>query len=345
MGQFLEQFFSLTPDRILGVVERALGSTRTLNRATGRTLQLNSMENRVYEIEFDEPLEALHTKDLETAVIRTAAPNRVVAKFYRPGRWSRETILDEHAFLTDLEANEIPAIAPLKLENGSTLDQSEDGIYFAIFPKIRGRILQELDDFKLQQIGRLLARLHNIGAKKRASHRLTLNPANYGLESLRELESKAVITPQLQGRYRSVVQDIVNGAEPLFKNLQNLRLHGDCHLGNVLWQESIPFFLDFDDMLMGPAVQDIWLIVRGRDEHAERQREVLIHSYESMREFDRTTLRLIEPLRALRIIHYSAWIARRWEDPTFKNAFPDFGTYKYWFEELETLNEQLSLMP
>jgi Ser/Thr protein kinase RdoA (MazF antagonist) len=318
----MEQFFTLTPDHILTAVEQALGSATTGVRATGRTLALNSMENRVYEIEMDDN-------------------SRVVTKFYRPGRWSREMILEEHGFLKELVEAEVPAVAPVSLVDGTTLGTSDDGIFFAVFPKVRGRILQELDDSRLQQVGRLLARLHNIGSRTKAVNRLALTPETYGRKSLEFLESTDMIDAQVKNRYHDVVSAIIAASEPRFKNVPAFRVHGDCHLGNVLWQDTGPFFLDFDDMVTAPAVQDIWLVVRGRDEEANRQREVMIRSYESMREFDRSTLGLIEPLRALRIIHYSAWIARRWEDPTFKNAFPDFGTYRYWFEELADLDEQL----
>ncbi len=323
-----EQFFSLTPERILGAVERALDSDKTGVRATGRCLALNSMENRVYELE-------MLDNDVES---------KIVTKFYRPGRWTREMILEEHQFLAELIAAEVPAVAPLPLSNGSTLAQSDDGIFFAVFPKVRGRIVQELDDARLQQVGRLLARLHNIGASRPAVHRIALTPETYGTKALEFLEASEMIDPQVRVRYRTVVEGILSAVGPQFAKVPTFRVHGDCHLGNVLWQENAAFFLDFDDMVTAPAVQDIWLIVRGRDAEADRQREVLIRSYESMREFDRSTLRLIEPLRALRIIHYSAWIARRWADPTFKNAFPDFGSYRYWFEELAELDEQLRLI-
>ncbi|MBI3542606.1 MAG: serine/threonine protein kinase [Deltaproteobacteria bacterium] len=317
-----EQFFSLTPDLILDVVERA-----ALVRATGRTLALNSMENRVYELELEDG-------------------SRIVTKFYRPGRWTAEQILEEHAFVADLAANEVPAVAPLPLSNGSTLERSDDGIFFAVFPKTRGRILQELDDSRLQQVGRLLGRLHNVGAAKKAAHRLALTPDTYGWRSLELLASSPLLDAQAGPRYRAAAERVLRACEAVFTRVaaRQLRLHGDCHLGNVLWQDTGPFFLDFDDMVTGPAVQDVWLVVRGRDEEAQRSREVLLRSYETMREFDRSELALIEPLRALRIIHYSAWIARRWEDPTFRHAFPDFGSQRYWFEELATLEEQADLI-
>jgi Ser/Thr protein kinase RdoA (MazF antagonist) len=315
----VESFFSLTPDAILSSVEAALGA-----RATGRTFQLNSMENRVYEIELEDE-------------------RRVVTKFYRPGRWSKEQILEEHAFLHELVEAEIPAVPPLVLAHGSTLEASIDGILFAVFDKVRGRSLQELNELELQQAGRLLARIHNVGAQHPAEHRLKITP-EWALESLRILEETHAIDIQLESRYRRAVEAIVQKIEPLFKNVPAHRVHGDCHLGNLLWQSERPFFLDFDDMVSAPAVQDIWMVVRGRDEDADRMRAVMLDAYDTMREFDRSTLRLVEPLRALRMIHYSAWIARRWADPIFKRTFPEFVTYPYWAEEADALDEQLRLI-
>lgn len=328
----MDHFYSLTPEAMLDAVERALDSKSTGVRATGRCLALNSMENRVYDIELDDN-------------------SHVVTKFYRPGRWSREAILDEHKFIAELADNEVPAVKPLTLASGSTLDVSDDGIFFAVFPKARGRILQELDDNQLSQIGRLLGRLHNVGSKSDAPHRLRLTPETYGTRSLEYLENSDLVVPSLLPRYKQVVTEIIEHVTPLFEGVKTQRVHGDCHLGNVLWQvpqgmteHSQAFFLDFDDLVVAPAVQDIWMVVRGRGDEADRQRDVLIRGYEQMREFNYDELRLVEPLRALRIIHYAAWIARRWEDPSFKNAFPDFGSQKYWVEELQTLDEQLDII-
>jgi Ser/Thr protein kinase RdoA (MazF antagonist) len=313
------EFFTLTPDAMLGAVEAALGV-----RATGRTFTLNSMENRVYDIELEDE-------------------RRVVVKFYRPGRWSREAILDEHGFLAELVEAEIPAVPPLKLVGGETLATSSEGIFFAAFEKVRGRSLQELNDVELQQAGRLLARIHNVGARAPATHRNRLTP-QWGLDSLAILEETGAIDIQVQSRYRRAVEAIVRKIEPLFENAAVHRVHGDCHLGNLLWQSERPFFLDFDDMATAPAVQDVWMVVRGRDADAERMRDVMLTAYESMRAFDRSTLRLVEPLRALRMIHFSAWIARRWADPIFKRTFPEFVTYPYWAEEVDALEEQLRLI-
>ncbi len=322
----MDHFFSLTPDRILDSVEDAIGSKKTGVRATGRTFQLNSMENRVYEIELDDE-------------------SRVVGKFYRPGRWSKDCILEEHEFIRELAAGEVPAVAPIELSNQSTLFETSDGIFFALFPKVRGQIVQELADTELAQIGRLLARLHNVGAAKQAKHRLSLNPKTYGQASLDFLKSGNFIDIQVLTAYTAAVNELLQKIEPMFQDLPIHRVHGDCHLGNVLWhhtpQGAQAFFLDFDDMVTGPAVQDIWLVVRGRDETAQRQRQVLIESYQTLRSFDIQTLRLIEPLRALRMIHYSAWIARRWNDPIFQRTFPEFGSYRYWQDQLADVHEQL----
>jgi Ser/Thr protein kinase RdoA (MazF antagonist) len=315
----VEQFFTLTPDTMLACVERALGT-----RATGRTFTLNSMENRVSDIELEDE-------------------RRVVTKFYRPGRWTREQILEEHAFLAELVEAEIPAVPPLMLANGATLDTSPDGILFAVFEKVRGRSLQELNDQELQQAGRLLARIHTVGERHPAAHRLRITP-QWALDSLQILDETSAVDIQLQSRYRRAVEAIVQKIEPLFKDVPSHRVHGDCHLGNLLWQNERPFFLDFDDMVSAPAVQDIWMVVRGRDDDAARMRDVMLTAYESMRHFDRGTLRLVEPLRALRMIHYSAWIARRWADPIFKQTFPEFVTYSYWLEEVDALEEQLRLI-
>jgi Ser/Thr protein kinase RdoA (MazF antagonist) len=308
---------------VLDAVEAALGGGA---RATGRSQALNSMENRVYDLE-------LEGDDDE--------PRHVVAKFYRPGRWSREAILDEHRFLGELVEAEVPAVAPLPLVGGSTVACTASGIWFALFAKVRGRSLPELADDQLAQFGRFIARIHSVGASAPAPHRPQLSADSYGRQSLALLLSRGLIDIQLQSRYQRVVDSIVAIVEPLLAPLPSHRLHGDCHLGNLLWQGSSPIFLDFDDLLSGPAVQDIWMATPGRDDETQRQREILLRGYEQLRHFDRATLRLIEPLRALRMIHFSAWIGRRWGDPTFARMFPDFTSYRYWSEETSALEDQL----
>jgi Ser/Thr protein kinase RdoA (MazF antagonist) len=323
-------FFQITPDRVLEAVES--GGLQT----TGRCMALNSFENRVYDVELD----------LEDGP-KTSPGNRRIVKFYRPGRWTREQILEEHQFLADLRASEIPAIAPLPFEDGSTLKVTPNGeIFYALFPKVGGRSPDELTDDQLQRIGMLLARIHNVGAQKEAPHRVELNASTYGIQNLEYLLSKW-IPLDFKAQYEKLVRDLCAKTEELFRALPLKaihRVHGDCHFGNLLWNQEGPFFLDFDDMVRAPAVQDVWLLTPGRDQDAQRQREVLLEGYEQMRKFDRSSLRLIEPLRALRFVHYTAWIARRWEDPAFPLAFPEFNSHSYWADETKDLADQWELV-
>lgn len=326
-------FFDLTPEKVLDAVE-ASGL-----KVTGRCTPLNSFENRVYEIEIEDETDG----EADRSAAAQFARRRVV-KFYRPGRWSSEQILQEHEFLLDLKAAEIPVVAPLEFQDGLTLHQSEGSeIYYALFPKVGGRAPDELSDDQLRWIGRLLARIHQVGSTKPAQHRIAINPSNYGRKNLESLLSGNWLPMEFAKRYESVVTEICDRSQRLFDRLPASaihRIHGDCHLGNLLLSQQGPFFLDFDDMLRGPAVQDIWLLVPGRDEDSIRQRNVLLEGYEEMKSFDYMTLKLIEPLRALRFVHYSAWLARRWDDPAFPQAFPQFNTHRYWQDELHDLEEQ-----
>jgi Ser/Thr protein kinase RdoA (MazF antagonist) len=260
---------------------------------------------------------------------------RLVVKFYRPGRWSRETILDEHRFLLDLADAELPAVAPLDLGNGATLNEVE-GIFYAAFSKVRGRTLDELDAEKRRHIGRTIGRMHAIGAARPAPHRPTLSLERYVHEPLELLLKGGFMPENLGPRYRDVALRIAEAAQPLLAAVPPQRIHGDLHHGNILWTPS-PVLVDFDDCLMGPPVQDLWLLARGRDEEARQAREDLLEGYEVFREFDRSTLALVEPLRAMRIVYMSGWIARRWEDPSFPPAFPSFGDHRYWMQEYEEL--------
>ena len=304
-------FFGLTPDRVLDAVE--VGGLR----CTGRCLPLRAFENRVYEVELDDE-------------------RRLVVKFYRPGRWSRETILDEHTFLRELTEAELPAVAPLDLGIGETLAEI-DGIYYAAFPKVRGRTLQEGDDELLRHIGRLIGRMHAVGAAHDAPHRLRLSVDAYAREPLEAILAGKFISEPLAGRYRDVVLKIADAAALPLERARTQRIHGDLHWGNVLWGADGPILVDFDDCLVGPPVQDLWLLARGDDEEVQKARAQLIEGYEVFREFDRSTLALCEPLRALRIVHMSGWIARRWDDPSFPAAFPAFRTDNYWLAEYEAL--------
>jgi Ser/Thr protein kinase RdoA (MazF antagonist) len=304
-------FFSLTPDRVLDAVE--VGGLR----CTGRCLPLRAFENRVYEVELEDE-------------------RRLVVKFHRPGRWSREAILDEHAFLAELAAAELPVVPPLDLGAGSTLGEI-DGILYTAFPRVRGRVLDELDAEQRRRIGRTLGRVHAVGAARGAPHRPRLDVARYVHEPLEVLAGGDFLPEGLISRYRDVARRIADTVAGPLSEARAQRIHGDLHWGNVLWRADGPVLVDFDDFLTGPPVQDLWLLARGDSEDARRARQDLLEGYELFREFDRSTLRLCEPLRALRIVYMSGWIARRWDDPAFPVAFPTFRSIGYWMQEYEEL--------
>ena len=322
-------FYELTPERILAAVE-ALGF-----RCTGRCFALNSFENRVYQVEIE----------VEGATRRTPQADRFrIFKFYRPGRWSKEQILDEHQFLQDLAEYEIPVVPPVALEGRTLFEIPDAGIYYAGFPQIGGRAPDELSAEEFERVGRLLARMHGVGATRSAAHRLVLNEETYGRRNLAQLVEANVLPPEHEAHYRELVDAVCLLAAPLFRAAKNQRIHGDCHLGNLLFGDRGFFWVDFDDMLQGPCVQDLWLLLPGRDEYAKKQLDLLLGGYEQMRDFDRASLALIEPLRALRIIHFNAWIAKRWSDPIFPRTFVEFGTNRYWSEQIRVLEEQVALI-
>lgn len=316
-----EFFFSLTPDRVMDAVEA--GGLR----CTGRCMALNSFENRVYDVELED----------ET---------RQVAKFYRPGRWTETQIREEHRFLADIVGAEIPAIAPLQFPDGDTLKKMPDAdIWYALFPKVGGRAPDELSADQLRWVGRLLARIHSVGSSRTAPSRVQLSPSTYGTQNLEFLLRGNFVPMDFEKRYRAAAEAIVEVSARLFSGFPSQRIHGDCHLGNLLWNQQGPFFLDFDDMVNGPPVQDIWLLIpRGNDTERAEALENILEGYEEMKAFDRRSLRLIEALRALRFIHYTAWVARRWQDPAFPLAFPGFGSHRYWNDETEDLERQLELL-
>ena len=322
-----ESFYSLTPESILASVEAA-GLP-----VTGRCLQRNSLENRVYEVEIDIESE-------------NKSERFRIAKFYRPGRWTEEQILEEHQFISDLRAQEIPCAPPIALPGGSTLGKTESGIFFSLFERVGGRQLDELGGTEREQLGRLLARVHNVGAASKSVHRIRLNEETYGLQNLDYLLESESIPEHMEERYAQLVEDIcehtanlreeLSAPNEFLPALEEIRLHGDCHGGNILWSNAGPFLIDFDDMVSGPPVQDLWLLASDSEEL-----EAIVNGYEQMRTFDRRSLKLVEHLRALRYIHFSAWIARRWEDPSFPGAFPAFGTEQYWATQIDDLVEQL----
>ncbi len=310
----IHNFLEILPEVIFEAVETLGG------RCTGRFMALNAMENRVYDVQMEDE------------------PNRVI-KFYRPGRWSKETLETEHAFLLSLEKNEIPVVRPMADAKGETLFQTK-GVWFTVFPKKAGRLEPELNPEQLERLGRFLARLHNVGATFKNSPRPKLNPTTYGRETLKILLDLKMLTPSVEGRYTQLVNQICDRIDPLFKNAEMILLHGDCHAGNIIWQINEPYFLDFDDMCYAPPVQDIWMLTGADDEDGRERKAILLEAYEQIRGFDPDSFKLIEPLRTLRMICFNSWIAQRWEDGAFKAAFPYFGTERFWQEQIEGLSVQ-----
>ena len=313
-------YADLTPDRVLDAVESA-GF-----HIDGRLLALNSYENRVYQVGIDED-----------------AP--VIAKFYRPGRWSDAQILEEHAFAAALAEREISIVPPLVLGN-ATLHRFE-GHRFSLSPRRGGRS-PELDDFEvLRRLGVLLGRLHNVGAAVAFAYRPTLDIASFGEEPSRYLQQHGWIPPDLEPAYRSVLDDALTEVRACFDragNVSAVRLHGDFHRGNILWTDAGAHLVDLDDARTGPAVQDLWMLLSGERAEMTAQLAALLEGYESMRPLDRRELHLIEALRTLRQIHYAAWLARRWQDPAFPAAFPWFDSQRYWQDHVLALREQIAAM-
>lgn len=322
-GRVEESFYRLTPDQVLEGVEAA-GFL-----PTGKYIQLNSYENRVFDL------------FLEKESSPQIPNDRLIAKYYRPKRWTEAAILEEHSFLQELQSSGIPVVAPLKQKNAQTLSHYLD-IYLAVFPKALGRIPQELSHEELKGIGRMLARLHNVGAQKKARHRPTLSAKTYGWPALDLLQDW--VAPELWSRYEKAAQSIVEYLEEHLDQGSFIRIHGDCHKGNLLRTDRAGeaqefFFVDFDDFCNGPAVQDFWMLFSSDENDNQSEQEAILEGYEELREIDRSELHLMRPLRGLRIIHYAAWIARRWDDPTFPHLFPDFQEYTYWAEEVEALEK------
>jgi Ser/Thr protein kinase RdoA (MazF antagonist) len=309
----------LTPDAILDALE-SIGL-----RGDGRMLGLNSYENRVYQVSLEDN-------------------SYVVAKFYRSGRWSDAQILEEHAFGLELAEREIPVIAP-QVHGGRTLHEFS-GFRFAVYARRGGRTPELEDEKVLEWIGRFLGRIHAVGASAPFKERPALTVETFGDESRDWLLESGLIPEDLREVWISTVDLALQGVENHFaQTTQNpIRLHGDCHVGNILWTDHGPHFVDLDDARMGPAAQDLWMLLAGDRATAARQLKALLDGYERFHAFNREELGLIEPLRTLRLIYYSAWIARRWEDPAFPAAFPWFGTQRYWQDRILELREQTSAM-
>nr|WP_315466879.1 serine/threonine protein kinase [uncultured Undibacterium sp.] len=297
----------------------------------GRLLALNSYENRVYQVGLDD-----------------AQP--LVVKFYRPLRWSDAQINEEHQFVTQLHAAEIPVVPALLDRHGNSLREFS-GFRFAVFERQGGRA-PELDRAgTLEWIGRFLGRIHAVGAREPFQHRPIINQQTYGDEPLNYLLQHDFIPVDIMHAYEATARMMLSSVNEAYQqagDICNLRLHGDCHMGNVLWTDvgahPGPHFVDFDDSRMGPAMQDLWMLLSGsRHEMQEQLCDILI-GYEDFHSFDAAELHLIEALRSLRLLHYSAWLAQRWNDPAFKQAFPWFNTQRYWQDRILEMREQIALM-
>jgi Ser/Thr protein kinase RdoA (MazF antagonist) len=312
-------FESLTPDFILDAIEgRGF-------ECDGRLLALNSYENRVYQIglEQGEP---------------------IIAKFYRPNRWSDEQILEEHAFCYELVEQELPVVAPLQQDQQSLFEvkSNETRFRFSLFPR-RGGHAPELDNLdNLSILGRLLGRMHRIGAAKPFQHRPHITLQSYGYDAVDYIYYH-FIPDSLKESYQSITQSLLAQMENIFSQfsgVQPIRVHGDCHVGNILWRDDNPNFVDFDDTRMAPAVQDIWMLLSGDRPQQTIQLSEVIEAYNEFHEFNTQELLLAESFRTLRILHYSAWLAKRWDDPAFPHSFPWFNTQRYWEEQILILREQ-----
>ena len=322
MSATAADFSALTPDSVLDAVEHAMGQ-----RCTGVLRPLPSYINRVYTVEL-------------------ASGGQVVAKFYRPGRWRRDALLDEHAFVRACADDEIPVIAPLLFPDGRTLGDV-GGVSFALFPRRGGRPIEPADpgDALWGRLGALLARVHRVGERAPAAARLTLHPLTATTSDLDYLLDHDFLDPRETLRLEAFGNALLEVVSPLFDGCETIRLHGDCQHTNVLERpETGLFLIDFDDMMNGPPVQDVWMLLPGRREESRAELEQLLEGYETFRPFERRSLRLIEPLRVMRMIYYLVWCARQSRDASFRQNHPDWGTRGFWAKELTELETQLDVI-
>ena len=313
-------YSTLTPELILDAVE-----SRGF-RCDGRLLALNSFENRVYQIWLDDGAS-------------------IVGKFYRPGRWSTAAILEEHAFALELAARELPVVAPVVV-GGDTLSEHA-GFRFALYPRRPGRTPELEDAETLRWLGRFIARIHAVGALERFEHRPAIDVASFGRAPSRYVLEHDFVPAELRATYSSVVDDVLDRVERAYERagpVRGIRLHGDCHSGNILWTDEGPHFVDLADARMGPAVQDIWMWLAGDRESMQVQLNAVVQGYREFHDFDPAELWLVEALRTLRLIHYSGWLAQRWDDPAFPANFPFFNTQRYWQDQILTLREQAAVL-
>jgi Ser/Thr protein kinase RdoA (MazF antagonist) len=312
-------FAQLQPDTIIEAVE-TLGLD-----CDARIFPLNSYENRVYQIGIED-----------------AVP--VIGKFYRPNRWSNAQILEEHVFTEQLAQLDIPVIAPLKFNGNSLLQHNQ--YRYALYPRHGGRPPELDNKDHLQWLGRFLGRIHAAGATEAFQFRPSISVSSYAIESSQFLLNNHFIDDYLLEAYQSLTDDIIQLLKQRFDAIDfaPIRLHGDCHPSNILWTDNGPHFVDFDDSRMGPAIQDLWMLLSGDFAEQNEQLNHILDGYFEFQEFNLAEARLVEPLRTLRIMHYASWLARRWQDPTFPINFPWFNTPNYWEQHILELREQLFLL-
>jgi len=312
-------FSALSPDFILDAIE-----SRGF-RVDARILELNSYENRVFQIG-----------------IENREP--IIAKFYRPDRWSQDQVQEEHDFLLELASNELSVVAPISL--GNTTQFKAGKFMVALFERRGGRTPLIESESSLEILGRTLSQIHNVGAAKPFLYRPSIDVDDYGKSSRSWLLEAEFIPINLEKQYETISNELISRIEEKYSKYEakNIRIHADCHLGNILWREQRPHFVDFDDSRNGPAVQDLWMFLSGSVSERSRQMTHIIRGYLDFREFNFGEVALIESLRALRMMRHSAWIGKRWDDPAFPKAFPFFNTEKYWVEHLHQLSEQVEII-
>ncbi len=309
-------FGALTPDTVINVVEEVVG-----RRCTNLCRPLNSYINRVYEVGLGEG-------------------GFVIAKFYRPGRWSRDALQDELDFLHELHEAEVPVVPPLPGPDGELLHAC-DGIRFAVFPKKGGRPLDDPGRDDWPQLGRLIGRMHQVGAARMPQDRIRLHPRHSMTEHLSYILDSGHVAAQFRVGYEKICEELIELISPLFDDVEELRIHADCHSANILHRPDEGYhLLDFDDMAVGPAVQDLWLMLPDRLARARHEMDGLLDGYEMFREFPYHALRLIEPLRAMRFVHYTAWCARQKADGGFSRLAADWGSPQFWRQEIADLETQ-----
>lgn len=316
----MSSFDDLTPDKIIECAEDSLS-----RRFTGYIHPLPSYINRVYELESNDG-------------------DRFVIKFYRPDRWNLDALLDEHDFIQDCAEDEIPVVTPLILDGDGTI-ASEGEIYYAIFPKKSGRLIEIKSDEEWIRLGAIVGRMHKTGQKYDAKHRITLHPTKTTRDDVDFLIDQDLIPEPYKSEFIRLTDRLIEIITPLFNNVPLHRIHGDCHAGNILERgEEGLMLIDFDDMVTGPAINDLWLLLPGYHRDCLKEMELLLEGYSQFSHMNPEHLRLIEPLRAMRMIYFTSWCGSQIDDYKFRHNFPDWGSTGFWDKELNDLEVQLSVI-